>query len=103
MSKTAPVDKDSKYFRELRKQIMRLKKENAALRKKINSESDLESESEAMLEIIDMYERERAEKIQKSETRCPQCDSVVSKFELRGGEYYKCHNCGSKGKIVAAS
>jgi regulator of replication initiation timing len=93
-------DTDSKYYRELRKQIVKLKRENAALRKK-NKELENSHAFDPILEEIEQQYQADKEKKKNAGSKCPKCDNVIEVFELVHGMYYKCADCGSKGKYLS--
>lgn len=97
MAKTPEQRLESKQLRELRKQVIRLKRENAQLRKRNsrieNDFADLHAESE------EYFEEEVT--VREIEYKCPKCFRKINPFILRQTLYYKCHSpdCGSKGVL----
>lgn len=107
MGKTWKEKEETRHVRELRKQIIKLKRENAQLRKRatrlendwidyeVELEEDLEKEFEKVAEKL-KKPADNADKLQ-----CPKCQSHdVVELTLRDLPYYKCHGCGSKGRLI---
>jgi len=102
LSKSAESREESKYVRELRKQLIKVKKENANIRKRNHYLEGL------MIDVEDaalQEEEKKFIKLKQSDREnsliCPQCSSNnVVGFELRSQQYYNCSDCGSKGKKI---
>jgi predicted RNA-binding Zn-ribbon protein involved in translation (DUF1610 family) len=93
---------ETRYIRELRKENIKLKRENAQLRKRatrlemdwLEMDSQVDEELEKNIEKLKKKDK-KADKIQ-----CPKCGSYdIIELELRDMPYYKCHSCGSKGRL----
>jgi hypothetical protein len=98
--KTPEQRLESRELRELRKQVIRLKRENAQLRKR---NSRIENDFADFRDDL-MYEslQDEGPEVRKEQTPCPKCGSKdIHILELRGLPYYKCANaeCESKGKL----
>lgn len=91
---------ESKYIRHLRKEIIKLKRENRQLRKKVRQQEyeaiPIDPEPEpALIELQIMNNKEKVE--------CPKCGSYdVDKFRSGVFDFYRC-SCGSKGRLEKAS
>jgi len=98
--KTPEQRLESRELRELRKQVIRLKRENAQLRKR---NSRIENDfAEFRDEVVYESLQEETPEVHRDATPCPQCGSKdINILELRGLPYYKCLNlgCESKGKL----
>lgn len=95
MAKSRAERDETKYIRELKKQIERLNRENAQLRKTKNQLehhiSDLDEESS---------EKPSNNTRKTSKKPCPSCGNYeIIELHLRGLQYYKCNSCLSKGKL----
>ncbi|MEM4379614.1 MAG: hypothetical protein QXL01_02875 [Thermoplasmatales archaeon] len=90
---------DTRYIRELKKQIQKLKRENQQLRKsKRIVEAVLEGQ-EYEKEIFEV-DKENHKKTDKKRDACPKCHSeAIIIFELRELPYYRCNECNSKGRF----
>ena len=101
MPKTHAERQESKYIRELRKQNTRLRRENAQLKKRNsrieNDFAEFHAELEAGLE--DQMDDLR---VDQKPLPCPRCSNTgsVAVFSLGDVEYFKCHECGKKGKAL---
>ena len=89
---------ETRRFRELRKENIRLRKEVKELRKQLRLsemaalEADVESEAYEVVPVEDG----------KPQFLCPSCDEPAIQFDLGPGRpYYRCPTCSSKGKITA--
>lgn len=89
-------------MRDLRKQVIQLRRENAQLRKRNSKiENDFaEFREELAYESLE-EEPEASPEVQRAKEKpCPECGSKdIKVIELRTLPYYKCANCGSKGKL----
>ena len=87
---------ESKQNRELRKQNIRLKQENRQLKKRLNRLENM---------IPEEFEDDEVEVAPEPEIvvpkyHCPKCKSDQTRlFKLCKTEYYKCEDCGSKGRV----
>ena len=99
MAKNQEQRQESKSLRELRKQLIKSRRENSQLRKRIHHLEGI------LIEIEDEALEEELAPPPKQEKNtpvltCPSCGgTMVESFELRGSSYYKCGGCGSRGKI----
>jgi hypothetical protein len=88
---------ESRFIRELRKQIIKLKRENSQLRKRNtrieNDYAEHQATVDAELDFVEAVEEVR---------ECPHCKSSedVAVFKLKEVEYFKCHVCGKKGRKI---
>lgn len=95
MKEDAP--KESKYIRELKKQIGKLKRENASLKKtnnRLRDAADAEYDDEPDAEVEAVPENPNKEKY-----FCPLCEVEVIVFPLVGVPYYRCPTGCGKGKL----
>jgi len=96
---------ESKYIRDLKKQITKLKQENAVLRKKNRVMAvTYDDYIDALKELEDTdFHNKNSDIIEKvaEETAedCPKCNESVQPFEVAGSKFYKCGSCGSKGRL----
>jgi hypothetical protein len=100
LAKTPEQRLESRAMRELRKQIIRLKRENAQLRKR---NSRIENDFADFGEEI-AYEslEENVPELHRPEQPCPKCGSNdIVVIQLRGLPYYRCQvmTCNAKGKL----
>ena len=93
---------ESKEFRELRKENIKLRREVKRLQKDNKHLQDLLSQySEPINEVAPEPEEKRDK---KNEPRCPSCFSKgIQVFMLKDKPYYQCDNCRSKGKMPEKS
>jgi len=90
---------ESRYIRELKKQIIKLKRENQQLKKSKRRMEHLIDEAEDD-EPVEPPKPFKTSSDKDSET-CPKCESEdIITFELRKIQYYKCGACESKGRLV---
>ena len=88
---------ESKYIKELRKEIAKLKRENSQLRKHTHR---LEYECiELRVDTDDEDEEVVVEKDEAATYKCPKCKEEASVFILNKKEYFKCPGCGKKGPV----
>lgn len=98
MAKTLQDKLETKYIRDLKKEISKLKRENQTLRKKANRNYYDFFPPEQIEEPVVVCEIE-VEK-EKEVRRCPECDSKKADFfEVGLFEFYKCENCDTKGRV----
>ena len=104
VAKSEQEREDTRFVRDLRKQLIKLKREVAHLRKRNHYleglqlesiEEDLEQEEEKFKKFSKVVQ------IAPPELTCPACRSTnVSELALRGISYYNCGECNSKGKLA---
>jgi DNA-directed RNA polymerase subunit RPC12/RpoP len=93
---------ESRYIKDLKKQIIKLKRENAQLKKK---NSRIENDFADYESFLEEKERQKFAKQNhsmesKKKAECPSCGGRdVVEFEVMDRMYYKCSECGSKGKF----
>jgi transposase-like protein len=95
---------DSKYIRDLKKQILKLRRENQQLRKSKRLAEQLADIKE------EVYDEEMEAKFLPLQTDkvnaadlCPKChSSEMVKMTLRGLPYYRCPDCGSRGQVKSS-
>ena len=101
MAKSEEQREETRRIRELRKQIIKLKRENSQLRKRNTrfendwaiSAAEQEEDFESATKVVKNNPKD-ADRIE-----CPKCKSFeVFEFTLRENLYYKCQECGSKGR-----
>jgi len=99
VTKTVSERQETKYIRNLRKQIIKLKRENAYLKKRnTRIENDFaEFHAESENETEEPIEEKKAT---EKPVTCPKCHQEVVVFELREVKYFKCHGCGKKGRLL---
>lgn len=97
--------RESKLIQELRKQIIKLKRENSQLKKKnARIENDYaeyiaEVELEESTVVYDIESFANAKKSEKDE--CPKCGAYeIVNFNVGNNKFYRCECCGSKGKVL---
>ena len=100
MAKTPEQRLESRVMRDLRKQIIRLRRENAQLRKR---NSRIENDFVDFREEI-AYEalEENIPELHRPEQPCPKCGSSdIVVIQLRGLPYFRCQveACSAKGKL----
>ena len=98
MSKTFEERLESKYIRHLRKEIIKLKRENQQLRKKARRQdhamTEDSEEDNTPTEVIIPRE---------NKTECPKCGAYgIEKFSSGVFDFYKC-DCGATGRLNKAS
>lgn len=87
---------ENKYIKELKKEIQKLKRENAQMRKR---NSRLENDY-AEVEADYAQEVKKTTAPPEKEFNCPKCNAKeVTFLTLREVLYYKCCDCGSKGRL----
>jgi DNA-directed RNA polymerase subunit M/transcription elongation factor TFIIS len=92
---------ESRYIRDLRKQIIKLRKENAQLKKKNSRIENDFVDYDILIEELerDRFEKKNKSKVDKHSIECPGCGGRdVVEFEVMERMYYKCSECGSKGR-----
>lgn len=92
---------ESKAIRELRKKNQRLANEVKRLRKMIkNSDSLLEDEQDENL--AEEFDQRNIEPIKTPpKPMCPKCHKEgIHVFELIERKYFKCEECGAKGRYI---
>lgn len=95
MAKTVQEREEGKALRELRKENIRLRREVKQLRKLLARIDREEADSEEEFEVVVVTKNERPR------PKCPKCgfSKDLYVFQLRNEDYYRCHNCDSKGKL----
>jgi ssDNA-binding Zn-finger/Zn-ribbon topoisomerase 1 len=95
---------ESKYIRDLKKQILKLRRENQQLRK---SKRLAEQLAEIKEEVYDEEMEAKflplqADKVDVADL-CPKChSSEMVKMILRDLPYYHCPDCGSRGRLKSS-
>ena len=95
MAKTRSEKAESRFILEMRKELKKVARERDALKKENNRlQSEIEELRSAMTE-------EKLPEKKKEKVACPECNMFKGFFQfvLRGTAYYKCENCGSKGRL----
>jgi DNA-directed RNA polymerase subunit M/transcription elongation factor TFIIS len=92
-------NEDSKLIRDLRKQIIKLRRENAQLKKRNSRiENDFLEIQSAVVD--DEPQEEVPVKTKKIRNTCPECGSFgIMEFQIRDTPYYRCLDCKCKGKF----
>lgn len=82
--------KETRQFRELRKENIRLKRQIAEMKKELRLTEQQDSDEDGELELVPVD-------FSKSYS-CPLCEASHTRiFQLLGRDYYRCETCGSKG------
>ena len=92
---------ESKYIRDLKKQIVKLKQENSALKKKNRVMAVTYDEYiEALRELEDNDAKNWIVVDEDDNTEpCPKCKESTQPFLINDAKFYKCNSCGSKGRL----
>jgi late competence protein required for DNA uptake (superfamily II DNA/RNA helicase) len=92
--KTKDERNESKALKELRKENIRLKRQIKEMRKEIRQEENDDSD-EPQPEILTKAKEPR------NKFSCRKCGSYsVEIFEVVNRDYFKCQDCGSKGRVA---
>ena len=100
LAKTPEERLESRTIRDLRKEVVKLRRQVAEMRKRNSRiENDFASFRDEI--AFESLEDEQAPEIERKKLPCPKCSSdETSTFLLCKNEYYKCLSCGSKGRIT---
>lgn len=90
--KTPEERQESKLVRELRKEVIRLRRQVKEMKRDMRyAEEDQDEENDSLIVQPVVNNKERCP--------CPSCGSYsVISFELIGKEYYRCLDCDAKGR-----
>lgn len=101
MAKSDCERENTRRFREMRREIIGLRKENAALRKALHKleQQMYNSSAEDEDELRVIQESVQPQTISKTEENgCPSCGAYgIVVFDLIGKTYFRCDSCSSKG------